>query len=231
MSEEILEDTEFQDTTIQGVGKHDEYYSIKRADGWSFSFKDVGIEPKIGDRARFYGRGIGSTVRGLFINGQKIFYRTPEEQKEQFLLKAIKRDNEKKAKFEANREAMDADFAALPENFQARINRFRTNNPDFRWEMESYELFCCKEALKISDAFESGEAINEFSKLKFSEQKQLVDIDDGHSGNTFRCAVRLAFHQKTNPELVAKEHGALCMLVGCASYGCVRKESIPEGNL
>lgn len=75
-------DTEFQDKTIESVAKEGDTYVIT-CDGWSmWCGKDCPIAPEVGQLARFYGPGIGSQVRGLFINGTKIWYRTKAEQKE-----------------------------------------------------------------------------------------------------------------------------------------------------
>ena len=52
------------------------------------------------------------------------------------------------------------------------------------------------------------------------KQKMIVPIDDGHSGNTFGCAVMLAILYVTSPEYIIKAHGALAPLVGCEAYGC-----------
>lgn len=54
---------------------------ITRADGFSFCLpdgSDVVVRP--GMSARFYGMGIGYAVRGLFIDGVRVFYRTAAEQ-------------------------------------------------------------------------------------------------------------------------------------------------------
>lgn len=76
-------DTKFEETTIKRVTKQTEGWGFDRADGWSFYCPaDSPIEPKEGMTARFYGDGIGSIVRGLFLDGVKVFYRTEEEQKE-----------------------------------------------------------------------------------------------------------------------------------------------------
>lgn len=48
----------------------------------------------------------------------------------------------------------------------------------------------------------------------------LPTLFDGHSGNSFGMALRLAYHYLTNPENVFLEHGALTPLVGCDDYGC-----------
>lgn len=50
--------------------------------GWSFWVPEYSIvKPEVGMLARLYGKGFGYTVRGLFLNGEKAFYRTKEEDK------------------------------------------------------------------------------------------------------------------------------------------------------
>lgn len=75
-------DDQFEETTVDEVRKDGDGWSIKRADGWSFFVPASTIEPKKGMTARFYGKGIGHTVRGLFLDGQQVFYRTESEDKE-----------------------------------------------------------------------------------------------------------------------------------------------------
>lgn len=83
MSNNFPNDDNFEDTTIAAVRPEASGWSIERADGWSFYVaKDSPVEPKKGMAARFYGKGIGSVVRGLFLDGQKVFYRTEAEQKD-----------------------------------------------------------------------------------------------------------------------------------------------------
>jgi hypothetical protein len=76
------DDSQFKDNVIESVSRDGESYTIT-CDGWSlWCGKDCPIEPKAGQIARQYGRGIGSTVRGLFIDGAKIWYRSEAEQAE-----------------------------------------------------------------------------------------------------------------------------------------------------
>jgi hypothetical protein len=80
MTVEIPEsDVEFDEAPIDAVKKDGDYYAIGR-DGWTLGIKDPGFEPKIGQIARYYGRGIGYPVRGVTINGRVCYYRTPEEE-------------------------------------------------------------------------------------------------------------------------------------------------------
>ena len=76
-------DEQFEDVNISKIKKEGDAWSIERADGWSFFVPaDSPIAPEVGMSARFYGKGIGSMVRGLFLAGVKVFYRTVDEEKE-----------------------------------------------------------------------------------------------------------------------------------------------------
>lgn len=72
-------DDEHRDLEIVEVSED----SMKTSDGWSFAIQDDWpIKPRVGMNARFYGAGIGSRVRGLFLDGVEAFYRTPDEDKD-----------------------------------------------------------------------------------------------------------------------------------------------------
>lgn len=76
-------DDQFEETTISKVGKSGDGWSIQRDDGWSFFVPGISpIEPKEGMSVRFYGKGIGYSVRGLFLDGNEVFYRTAAQEKE-----------------------------------------------------------------------------------------------------------------------------------------------------
>lgn len=58
-------------------------WAITDHEGWSFFVPaDSPIEPVAGMEVRFYGRGIGYPVRGLVIEGQEVYYRTEEQDRE-----------------------------------------------------------------------------------------------------------------------------------------------------
>ncbi|MFW5945042.1 MAG: hypothetical protein ACOCTU_07255 [Bacteroidota bacterium] len=77
-------DKNYTELVITDVtGSKEKGWSITREDGWSFFVpSESPIIPKVGMKARFYGHGIGRPVRGLYISGKKVFYRTEEEQRE-----------------------------------------------------------------------------------------------------------------------------------------------------
>lgn len=71
-------DKQFQEATVAAVLPCDGGWSIRSEDGWSFYVPETSqVVPKIGTKARFYGRGY--PVRGLFLDGQRVFYRTEVE--------------------------------------------------------------------------------------------------------------------------------------------------------
>jgi hypothetical protein len=75
-------DDQFRETTITKVqGKKSEGWSIECADKWSISVPgNSPVLPKKRIKARFYGKGIGFFVRGMFLNGTKVWYRTEAEE-------------------------------------------------------------------------------------------------------------------------------------------------------
>lgn len=244
MKDEQYEEVLVAEVTPEGDGKG---WSIKRDDGWSFFVPpESPVEPVVGMKARFYGKGIGYTVRGLFLNGQKVFYRTPEEQEEEGRRQRAADVRRRYAEFEKNKASMDRRYEALPEVFRRRIDKFRKNNPEFRWQYETYELFVCEQAVKIANtvlvrvgaehregdmkhetvAARAAEMLTAFRDATWEEQKRMVpDLDDGHSGNTFGASCALARLYLTQSEDVVRMHGALAPLVGSEEYGCVPKSA------
>lgn len=223
-------DNQFEDVTVAEV-KGD---SFTRSDGWSFFMpKDSPVKPKVGQRARFYGKGIGYPVRGLFLDGKEVFYRTELEEKKRHEKQVAESQAKKRADFEAKRAEHDARIAALPEAFRQRIAKFQASGPDWRWEFEPYELFCCEEAVRLAEhagncppTTTMAEWLSAFVKATADVQRKLapdMKIEE-HSGNTFGCTVMLArLYLGDDPTLVIDAHGALAPLVGCQEYGCHRK--------
>ena len=210
---------------IESVTKSDGYYNIQtKSSGFGLELK-YGVEPKKGDTVEVEVTN-GSTIRGVKLNGVKVFYKTDED-----LAREHKEwcENNKKRQleeFEKEKDSLDAKYNALPKVFQERIDKFRANNPKFRVEYESYEMFCCEQAVEIANALQTKEAIKEFADLDWKEQvKKVPNLDGGHSGNTFGMSCRLAYWYLDNPENVAKEHGSLSVLVGSEEYGDVAKDS------
>ncbi len=145
---------------------------------------DDPVDVEEGDDVRLYDDPeVG--LRGADVNGVNLYYWSKERKQRYGEEAAEERRRRMKREFEENREEMDAKYGALPEVFRRRIDRFRGNNPDFRWMYEDYELFVCEEAVKIAEALETPEAVEEFVELSPGEQKELVDHSPKHSNLSF----------------------------------------------
>jgi hypothetical protein len=165
--------------------------------------------PEEGSPVRVYGR-FGSRIHGIIVNGQCVYYRTPEQRAEHHHRWVENYHREQKERFERERGQLDADYEALPDIFKQRIARFRAEDPDFRWSSEAYEMFCVTQAAMLADHFRNQtgdpllaiEAIREWDKINsarhdppYDWRGQLEAVpgwSDGHSGNTHGGSIALA---------------------------------------
>lgn len=216
------EDTQFDEGKIKEVSYHEGSYSITMEGGIGFGFKGSYLgtrtPPGVGDMIRVYA-GWGSTIRGVDLRGEPVFYKTPAQLEEEHKQWVADLHERKRREFEEQREKLDADYESLPPEFQRRISWFRDHNPDFRWDCEAYEMICCVDAMKIVNAVETIDGLNDFKDLPYEEQSK-IGIDPGHSGNTFGMTLRLARLYLMDPILVVAEHAAMSPLSGCEKIGC-----------
>jgi hypothetical protein len=210
---------DYESKIIQ-ITREGDFYIIN-TETWSFGLdRKYKVIPKIGDTVKIY-LIQDSNIRGLDINGERVFWKTDEELERERQEWLDNYNKEKQERFEKQKEQMDIDYEALPDEFKKRIDRFRNNNPTFRVDYEEYEVFCCKEALKIAEYCKTPENVKDFYNKSWEEQKKV--ISDEHSGNTFGAACVLASLYLSNPEMLYKQHGALSPLVGSEEYGDVPK--------
>jgi hypothetical protein len=218
-------DNQFQEHVLSEVRNEGDSWTFVVNGSLCLSVSKVdGVNPQPGNKVRYYGGG--TFVRGVFVEGQKVYYKTAAEQKAEDAASSARRDKEKREAFERDRPLIDARVSALPEVFQQRLHRFRDGNPDFRWKFEGYELFTCEQAVVFATACPTLEKLEAFRNMSYQDQlKTVPGMSDGHSGNTFGCAIRLAYWYIIKPENVALEHGAMVPLVGCVEYGCTHSNS------
>lgn len=240
-----INDNQFKDVIVAKVDSS----SFTTNDRWSFFIQEEWpIRPKVGDVVRFYGKGIGYSVRGVDINGISCFYKTEKQERIYHVKQLAKSEVKEKADFEKNRTSLDQKYNNLPKVFRQRIDKFRNNNPDFRWKYESYEMFCCEQTLIIvkavnkrlkAAASKKNLTVGEFNKLRPDTKKLILNklnnmpyekqleaisgFDNGHSGNTFSCSMVLAKLYLCHPNYVVKFHGSLSPLVGSLEYGDISK--------
>ena len=194
-------------------------------DSTSIGTGPISYIPQEGDKVRLYGKGFGYTVRGIDIQPAgkdwiEIYYRTEDEEERHQQWVATEKLR-KQAEFIKNKADLDERVAKLPQEFQDRIQRFRDKNPEFRVEFESYELFCCEEAVKIYNALKDPDKIMAFFNMPIEDQKAAVpDVKySEHSGNPFGCAVTLAGRYATRPQFLKFAQGSLAPLVGSEEFG------------
>jgi hypothetical protein len=207
-------------------------WSISYGESWGCGFRNVGVEPKVGDELTTYGQW-GYSFHGQALNGKVIWYLTVEEEQAEHEAMVARNKAERLAAFEKNREQMDRDYDALPPLFKVRIDRFRKANPEFRVEHEGYEMFVCSQAVVLAEWAaaqdgDPGEAIDAWDKINskdndppYDYKAQLAAVpgwEEGHSGNTHGCAVALAKQYLTHRERVPLMNGAMAPLVGTADY-------------
>lgn len=198
-------------------------------------------QPKKGDRIRLYtvdGLPALLGVRGVVFNDDIVFYQTLDEYRDAGRREAERRIAADRERFESERESLDARYNALPDVFRQRIEKFRRTNPDFRWQHERYEIFCCEQAVLIASTLEYDEQrIETFKKADPLERQAMVpDLSAGlaadGSDNTVGCAVALAKAYATDPAYVVLIHGALSYVYSCERYGCphpVPLDLVPGG--
>jgi hypothetical protein len=220
-------DTEREEVTIDRVEDQGDYWMIARSDIGCFNFKkSFGVTPEVGQQAIFFGRGFGSVVRGLVIAGRVVFYRTESEQKEFDRKEQGERDAQSQKEYELDKPNFDRRISALPECFRKRFETFRERSPEFGWKFEGYELQISELADQIANKGRKHEGAASFDEwfkrlcdAEWEEQQSLIGpMPEGLTGNMVNFAIRQAGFSVRKPEFVAKDHGALCILVGCEGF-------------
>ena len=213
-------DSEFETFKLENVKSCKSGWTIVFDGGWHLQIAESPVVPKIGMTVTVFRHAFGSPIRGLLLDGQCIYYRTREEEDAKNKADCEAIDAVRREEFERGRVLMDAQYDGLPQCFRDRIDRFRKNNPNFRWKYESYELFVCVEAVAIAQTIGTAEGVAAFMKKDWTAQRsQVPKLSDGHSGNTFGAACRLAMDFLTDENLVRQRHGAMSALVGSKEYG------------
>jgi len=75
------DDDKFSESKLTAVDRGKDGWFVTREDGWSNYIEGSSpVAPKVGMIQRTYGKGI--SFRGIFLNGEKVFYRTEAEDDE-----------------------------------------------------------------------------------------------------------------------------------------------------
>lgn len=106
-------DREFTEKPLKSVRKEPDGYALERVDDWgTLWIADPGFEPKVGQMARYYGKGDGFPVRGVVIDGRVVRYQTAAEAEAE-RVKQSEAFEQRCAKAEADAKAAGRDEAAM----------------------------------------------------------------------------------------------------------------------
>lgn len=177
-----------------------------------------GMEPKVGDFIDVKVHN-GLLVAGVKINDEVLFDMTEQEIEVESKKIAESADRQRRELFEQKKAELDANYQAFPEPFKARIDRFRRNNPDFRWKYEYYESSIQKAAVAIATKYPTEDGIIKFKKTPFEEQLKLVPEVYDFSGHMLAFACLLAGCYVVAPNEVVNVPGSLAQMLGIKEYG------------
>lgn len=155
-------DDQFREETITSVSKEENgSFVITCEDGWSmWCGKDWTEEPLVGQRVRFYGEGIGRPVRGLFIDGKRVWYRTAAEDKDHTNKELYGADaTEWLARWDAGKSVWSIEMGGLGPGYEqciqivaAEVLRWMlANKPDLASEWSNHDGPMSKAVSKLTE--------------------------------------------------------------------------------
>ena len=188
-------DNQFYEHKLEAVKDYDKdswELTIDKGDS-IFCIKKGNFIPKAGMTARFYSKGLGYSVRGIEIDGNIMYYRTPAQAEEDHEKWCAEKTKEAKASFKKNKKQNEKDYQSLPDAYKKRMDRLRLKSPNDTYEWEPYEMFILTQSAEIAKHLKIVKEVNKWKDLAWEEQKKLVPtLNDGHSPNTFDASVHLA---------------------------------------
>lgn len=196
--------THLMSGVIETITDDGKYYSIGLKDGVNFGLakKHVSrrkIVPQAGDIITLHTYG-GSSIRGIDLNEKKLYYLTEAQLEADRVKWLAKNQKRKETAFKKGVKRLDKAYDNLPDAFKKRFDRFRANDANFRVDSESYEMFCCEQAVAIAKGCGTPDDVKTFARKEWAEQVKIVpELNDGHSHNTFGSAINLAYWYLTDP--------------------------------
>jgi hypothetical protein len=159
LPEDKIDNARFEDLILTRVDakRGSSSYGVE-AEGRGFGFAkaaavQAGVEPpEVGDRVRLWSYR-GSMILGMALRGTVLFYRTEEENQAQLAAEGEEREAKEKKEWEDHGKAeLQARYEKLPEAFRHRLDKYRNGpNKSFGWQYESYEMFCCEQAVVYAE--------------------------------------------------------------------------------
>lgn len=218
-------DDQYQREVVKSVRDDRVGYTVEFEPGHTMTWlgdKPLPFDVVPGDVIRLYGKGMGYSIRGIAVEGKGVLrYMTPAEEQAENARRSAEYTAKKEQELADSLIERNARIKAMPPEFQQRIARFVRVRPNWRRDHESYELFCCEQAIALANFCITDDTLQSFNNLKWEEQRVFwPGLSDAHSGNSFGASVMLAHVYLTEPQLIPHAHGALHFLTGCEEYGC-----------
>lgn len=121
--------------------------------GWTTQMPwPIEERPAVGNRIRVWSNGSMNHGVSLWRSNRTlipVYYKTKQERDVEHGYWVAEHQRKQRSDFAAQQAELDAQFEALPPDLQRRIQRFRDEDPDFRWREEAYEMAACAEGGRL----------------------------------------------------------------------------------
>lgn len=126
------------------------------------------------------------TVEGLYDPPVHVYYTTRREREAERGWWLVNNQIRQREEFKVQETRLDELYDTLPPPLKARIDRFRAEDPDFRWREEAYEMASCAEAGRLYRAAmdpATGALLKEHGiRLPTILEQSVWDIPDSDKG-------------------------------------------------
>ncbi len=129
--------------------------------GWTTRMPwPISPRPKKGMLIRVWSNGnqnhgvdlLAPDMHGRYTEPVHVYYKTKREMDVEHAAWIADHQKKQRQDFVDHVTELDAEYDALPPALKRRIDRFRAEDPDFRWKEEAYEMAACSEAGRLYKA-------------------------------------------------------------------------------
>lgn len=146
-----VEDDDGESATVT-VG-HELIAGRRGVGGWTTSMPwPIFPRPLVGHKIRVWSNGSQSHGVSLWLSPSElvpVYYKTKREINAEWGYWVVSSQKRQREEFVSQVVQLDEAYEALPEPLKRRIDRFRAEDPDFRWKEEAYEMAACAEAGRL----------------------------------------------------------------------------------
>jgi len=123
--------------------------------GWTTSMPwPISPRPVVGMKIRIWSTGNQNHGVSVHIGPDivPVYYKTKREMDVEHAAWIADHQKKQRQDFVDHVSQLDAEYEKLPGPLKRRIDRFRSEDPDFRWKEEAYEMAACAEAGRLYKA-------------------------------------------------------------------------------